>query len=75
MKSICNIEPIRAEVYNNGIIYIKPCKVRYSEREEVHCEKYTDRTCEYMALKHIERQQKEAETLADEILNDFYGGC
>jgi hypothetical protein len=73
-KKICNIEPKMAEVYPNGVIYIKPCGVRYSERHEVHCEKFANRTCEYMALEHIKRQQKDA-TEIDEILNDFYGGC
>jgi hypothetical protein len=59
MKSVCKIQPIRAEIYENGVLYQKPCGLKYST-EEVHCEKYHDRTCEYMALKHINQQQLEA---------------
>jgi hypothetical protein len=73
---ICKIEPTRAIVYENGkpIVYVLPCGVRYTAKHEVHCSKFGDRTCEYMALEHIKRQQTESE-LVDEILSDFYGGC
>ena len=69
MTKVCNIEPIRAIVYENAIQFVKPCGVKYIEgamkKEEVHCKKYEDRTCEYMAKKHIEQQQIEEYLLAD----------
>ena len=64
-EKICNIEPTRAEVYQNGIRYVKPCGVKYSERHEVHCVKYKDRTCEYIVKNHITQQQIEEYLLAD----------
>ena len=72
-KKICKIEPTRAEVFENGIVYVKPCGVKYTDKHEVHCKKYADRNCEYMLKEHIKRQHEE--TIADEILNDLFGGC
>jgi hypothetical protein len=61
MKEICDLEPKRAIIPENGsdVIYVKPCGIKYTEHHEVHCNKYKDRTCEYLALKHIEQQQLE----------------
>jgi hypothetical protein len=74
---ICTIKPKRAIVYENGrdITYVKPCGVKYLDKHEVHCSKYGDRTCEYMALEHVKKQQNEAEEIARSLLDDFYGGC
>jgi uncharacterized membrane protein YheB (UPF0754 family) len=76
-EKICKIEPKRAIIPENGsdVIYVLPCGVKYTEKHEVHCSKYEDRTCEYMVLKHIKKQQEEVETIVDEIIKDFYGGC
>ena len=60
MKEVCNITPTRAEVYENRIIYFKPCGVKYSDKHEVHCEKYANGMCEYIVKKHIEQQQLES---------------
>lgn len=61
MKKICNIEPKRIIIPENGsdLIYIKPCGVRYTDKHEVHCKKFEERTCEYMALDYIKKQQEE----------------
>ena len=67
MKPICKIQPIRAEIYENGVLYQKPCGLKYST-EEVHCEKYTNRTCEYMMYKLITDQQEEYLKFKGEIL-------
>jgi hypothetical protein len=67
-KKICKIEPKRAIVYENGspIVYVKPCNVKYTDKHEVHCKKWEERTCEYMALEHVKRQQS---------LDDVITGC
>ena len=66
MTKICNIEPVRAIIgYSREIIYVKPCGVKYTDKHEVHCQKYADITCEYMALKHINQQQIEDYLLKD----------
>ena len=62
---VCKVEPKRAIVYENGspIVYVLPCGVRYSDKHEVHCSKFSERTCEYLVLEHITEQQEEEEQL------------
>jgi len=67
-KSVCKISPKKIEVYANGHLNVKPCGVKYSEYEEVHCDKYTDRTCEYMMLKVISEQEEEYLKFKGEML-------
>jgi hypothetical protein len=59
-KSVCHVEPIRAEVYQNGIVYVKPCKVKYTDKHEVHCDKYPY-DCEYVVKNYIQSQMEDYE--------------
>ena len=74
---VCKVEPKRAIVYENGkpIVYVLPCGVKYTTNHEVHCSKWEERTCEYMVLEHVKKQQADAEEIARSLLDDFYGGC
>ena len=66
MTKICNIQPTRAIVgYSRELIFVKPCGVKYTEKHEVHCKRFEERDCEYMALKHINQQQIEEYLLKD----------
>lgn len=43
-KKVCKIEPIRGEIFENGIRYQLPCGVKYNhlnngKKYEVHCDK------------------------------------
>jgi hypothetical protein len=67
-EKICKINPIRGEVYENGIQWVLPCGVKYTDRHEVHCVKYKERTCEYLALNHINQQQIEEYLLSDMVV-------
>ena len=69
MSKVCTIEPTRAIVgYSHELIFVKPCGVRYTDRHEVHCSKFEDRTCEYMAKKMITEQYEEQLRQNGEIL-------
>ena len=60
MTKICKLKPTRGEVYDNGILLIKPCGIKYSEGTEIECDRYAGRTCKYMLYHHIDQQQLEA---------------
>ena len=48
LEDICLVKPKRIVMDSSGLFFQKPCGALYKKNDEVHCEAYKNKTCEYL---------------------------